>query len=127
MNFEDEEIAKTKGKMYAITTLSVIGAIVLLGIMCIFSIKAFFNDLEKHKYYVIEVNDSNKDEIINLLNIEKLNYCESMYKIEYERVFTGAIFSKVYCKNEDDISLSIYNNESKLIQYIHQNGNVEKR
>ena len=50
-----------------------------------------------------------------------------MYKIEYERVFTGDIFSKVYCKKEDDISLSIYDNESKLIQYIHQNGNVEKR
>lgn len=127
MNFEDDEIIKTKGKMYAITTISVIGAIVLLGIICVFSIKACFNDLNKHRYYVIEINDNNKGEIIDLLNEEELNYCESIYKIEYERVFTGAIFSKIYCKNEDDISLSIYDNENKLIQYIQQNGNIEKR
>ena len=29
MNFNDEEIAKTKGKMYAITTFAVIGTIII--------------------------------------------------------------------------------------------------
>lgn len=127
MNFEAEEVEKTKGKMYALTILSVITAIVVLGVMSIFSLKELFDNLDKHKYYVILVNDSNKAEIIDLLNAEKIDYCQSMYKLEYETVFTGDIFSKIYCKNEDDILLSIYNNESELIQYIYQNGTVEKR
>ena len=42
---EDEEITKTKGKMYAITTLSVIAVIIIFVIMSILSINAFFSDL----------------------------------------------------------------------------------
>lgn len=125
MNIDEKEV--TKAKMYAITTLSVIGVIVILIAIFVFSAKSFFDNLDKHNYYVINIDDSNKEKIKDLLNAEKLDYCESMYKIEYEMVFTGDIFSNVYCKNEDNISLSIYNSESKLIKYIHENGIIEKR
>lgn len=128
MNFNDnEEITETKYKMYSITTLSIITVIIIFIGMVIFSTRTFFNALDKHKYYVVEVNDDNKENIISLLENENLKYCESIYKIEYERVFTGDIFSKIYCQNEDNISLSIYDDESKLIQYIRENGSVEKR
>lgn len=125
MDLDEKEVVKAK--MYAIITLSVIGVIILLIVMFVFSVKSFFDDLAKHQYYVVNINDSNKEEIKDLLNAEKLGYCESMYKIEYETVFPSAIFSKIYCKNEDDISLSIYDSGSKLIQYIHENGSIEKR
>lgn len=128
MNFdENEESIKTKGKMVAITTLSVIGVIVVFIILGIFTVKSFFDGPDKHKYHVIKVNDDNRENIISLLENEDLKYCKSIYKIEYERVFTGDIFSKVYCHDEDNISLSIYDEESKLIQYIRENGNIENR
>lgn len=65
MNFdENEEEIKAKGKMYALTTLTVIGVIIIFVIICIFSFKSLFNDISKHKYYVLEINDENKEKII---------------------------------------------------------------
>ena len=98
-DFNDkEQKIKAKGKVYAIITFCVIGIILFFIIIGVFFIKVTFNEFKKHKYYVIEVNDSNKNEIISLLDDEKLNYCESMYKVEYEISFMGDIFSKIYCK-----------------------------
>lgn len=128
MNFnEDEEQMKVKGKMVAITTLSVIGFIIIFIMIGMVIIKSFFTDFGKHQYHVVKVNNDNKENIISLLENENLKYCESIYKIEYERVFTGDIISKLYCQKEDNILLSIYDNESQLIQYIDEHGSVERR
>ena len=64
MNFNDEEIAKTKGKMYAITTFAVIGTIIIFILISIFGIKSSFNNLSLKKYYVLDINNENKDMII---------------------------------------------------------------
>ena len=131
LNFNDidEDEIKTKSKMYAITTWSIIGVIIIFIIVSIFSIKSIFNDLSKHKYYVIDINNSNKEDIINLLENEGFKYCESMYKIEYEQLIPDDKSAKISCKNEDDINLSIYDDGtiSELANYIHNNGKIEKR
>lgn len=132
-NFEEfdneieKEKIKTKGKMVAITTLSIISVVVFFIGIIIYFTKSFLNDIEKHIYYFVEINDNNKEEIITLLNDENIEYCDSIYKIEYERILTGDIISKIYCNNEENISLNIYNGDSKIINYIHEYGNIEKR
>lgn len=134
---EDEEITKTKGKMYAITTLSVIAVIIIFVIMSILSINAFFSDLSKNVYYVFEVNNDSKDYIIDIIEEEKENYiisedkmpyCNSIYKIEYWSNFIGSQSITVYCNDEDDIQFGIDDDfSSKLVEYIKGNGIREKR
>lgn len=68
---ENKEEIKVKGKMYALTTLTVIGVIILYVIICIFSFKSLFNDISKHNYYVLEINDENKEKIISFLDYVK--------------------------------------------------------
>ena len=129
MEFNDEEeIIKTKSKMYTITILSVIGLIILSITIFVFSIKSFFNDISKHKYYVLDINTENKDKIISLLKEENIKYCESIYKIEYEQLFPNDKSAKIYCQNEKDIEFSIYGNkESQLANYIYNNGILERK
>ncbi len=129
MEFNDEEeIIKTKSKMYTITILSVIGFIVLSITIFVFSIKSLFYDVSKHKYYVLDINTENKDKIIYLLKEENIKYCESIYKIEYEQLFPNDKSAKIYCQNEKDVEFSIYDNkESQLANYIYNNGVLERK
>ncbi len=122
LHFDENYIEiKTKSKMYVITTISIICVIIIFVGLTIFSFKSIFTEFEKHKYYIAEVNDNNKEEIISLLNNENIEYCGSIYKIEYERNFIGAIFSTIYCKSEDSISFCFRkHNDSKIIQYINE-------
>ena len=133
-HFKTEEEVRTKGKMIAITTLSVIGILVIVVIISILSVKSFFNNLAKHEYYILEINDDNRDEIINLLEQEKENmfynshYCSSMYKIEYTNLFPDGTDYTIYCKDEENISFSIDKaGEDKLQNYIYKNGTTESR
>ena len=129
MEFNDEEeIVKNKSKMYTITILSVIGVIILFINISVFSVKSFFNDVSKHKYYVLDVNTENKYEIISLLKEENIKYCESIYKIEYEQLFPNDKSAKIYCQNEKDVEFSISDNkESQLANYIYNNGVLERK
>ena len=129
MEFNDEEeIIKTKSKMYIITILSVIGFIILSITIFVFSIESFFNDVSKHKYYVLDINIENRDKIISLLKEENIKYCESIYKIEYEQLFPNDKSAKIYCQNEKDEEFSIYDNkESQLANYIYKNGVLERK
>lgn len=129
MNFDDnDKIDKEKGKMYAITTLFVIGAFAILVIVGIFSMRSCFADMGKYKYYVLEVNKENKEQIISLLEKANKPYCESIYKIEYEQLFPNDKSAKIYCKKEDNIKFSISDNEeSELANYIFENGAMERR
>lgn len=128
MNFEDEEIIKTKSKMYAVTLLSVVVVLAIVIIGIIVSIKSFLTEISKHQYYVLDINDDNREKIISLLNGEQFDYCESMYKIEYEQLFPDGKSAKIYCKDKDDISFYIDDDKkSELVQYIFYYGDMEKR
>lgn len=134
LNFDenDEEI-KTKGKLYAITALSVVGIIVVSITIGIFSIKSVFNYLfTKKEYFILNVDSKNRDKVIELFNKEKeaiffnKNYCDSIYKIEYYNLFPDGREYTMYCKDEDNITFSIDKaGEDTLATYIYKNGKRE--
>lgn len=64
----EEEITKSKSKMYAITTVFIIIAIIVMIFSVWFSIKSSFNGLlhSKTRYHILDINQDNKSEIINL-------------------------------------------------------------
>lgn len=134
MDFNEEEIVKTKSKMYVITTFSVIGVIILFILIFIFSINSTINDFSKKTYYVLDVTNKNKNEVIELLEQEKENmfynnnYCDSMYKIEYYNMFPDGTDYTIYCKEEDNINFGIDKvGEDTLATYIKNQGYIEKR
>ena len=127
---EDKEYekAKPKGHLIAITTLSILGVIVLFMIVAITAITFFFEDFSKTTYYVLEVNEKNKEQILSLLEQENKRSCESIYKIEYTQLFPDDKSAKIYCLDEKDITFGIYDeNPSALADYIQENGRIEKR
>ena len=86
MNNDDNkeyEKVKRKGNIIAITTLSIIGVIIISIITILLLAKSFFENLSKDEYYVLDVNKNNRDQVILLLEQENKKYCESLYKIEY--------------------------------------------
>lgn len=134
MDFNEEEIVKTKSKMYVITTFSVIGVIILFILIFMFSINSTINDFSKKTYYVLDVTNKNKNEVIELLEQEKENmfynnnYCDSMYKIEYYNMFPDGTDYTIYCKEEDNINFGIDKvGEDTLATYIRNQGYIEKR
>lgn len=127
-NNNEEEIIKTKGKMYAITTLSIIGILIVFFVMCIYIINTIGHEVFKHKenYYSLNITNENKEQIITWLKTKEIDYCESLYKIEYIYSFPhkeGIIF---YCQNDKNINLYVDNND-ELIKYIKSNGQRGER
>ncbi len=124
------EITKTNSKMIIITLLSVIGTIIVLICLLINSIKSSLKILEKHTYHFVDVTDSNKNEIIKILEDENIEYCESLYRIEYLQLFPDDGVGKIYCNNEDYKTFAIYDDsgkESNYRNYIYENGYTERR
>ena len=125
---ETEEEIKTKGKMVAITTI--VSFIVVVGfIFCFFSsIRSCVKDSNKKTYYILEVNEENKSEVIDLLKSENRKYCESINKIQYSRFFTKGYDVYLYCSSEGNINFTIRNEETSiLIDYINEKGIIERR
>ena len=127
MDFNEEEIVKTKSKMY-------VGVIILFILIFMFSINSTINDFSKKTYYVLDVTNKNKNEVIELLEQEKENmfynnnYCDSMYKIEYYNMFPDGTDYTIYCKEEDNINFGIDKvGEDTLATYIKNQGYIEKR
>lgn len=124
-NNNEYEDAKAKGNIIAVTTLSVIGAIIIAIIAIA---KYFLRALSNDVYYILDVNENNRGEIISLLKQENKKYCESIYKIEYTLLFPNDKSAKIYCKNEDDIEFVICDNYSgELAKFVYENGKIEKR
>lgn len=123
------ELEKTKSKMFAITFLVVIGVLILLVIIEFISTKSFFKELQKKTYYVVDINENNKIEIISLLKNIEVEYCESMYKIEYLKLFPDDGSGKIYCNDVDNISFGVYDstNDNKFAHYIIENVIRERR
>ena len=128
MNFEEQQKTKLKVLLCTIFILILVAGITLFIYSIYVSIKSLGNDLSIHTFHVIEIDFDNKNEIISILEKENRNYCESMYKIEYESLFPNDYSANIYCMDEDNISFSISDNEhSNLIKYIYDNVITEKR
>ncbi len=135
-DFDDElEIEKTKAtsRMVFTTTITVILSLILL-ILCIkYTFYECINRLTQVVYHYVDVDDNNRDEIINLIkeetkdlcNQDKIYYCNSMYKIECSKTDYTVNYT-VYCKDEEEKYFYIESN-NKLEDYIYMNGKVERR
>lgn len=128
-NDDTYEFEKNKNKMFSITFLVAIGVLFLLVIIGFILIKSFFKELQDNTYYVVAVNENNKNEIISLLKIIDVDYCESMYKIEYLKLFPNDGSGKIYCNDADNISFGVYDstNDSEFVHYILEKGIRERR
>ena len=110
--------------------------IIIVSVCCVLwfiystysSFKALGDDLSANTFYILELTDNNRGEIISILEKENRDYCESIYKIEYKALFPNDYSAIIYCSDEDNINFGISDREhSKLIKYIYDNGITEKR
>ncbi len=132
MNFDDDqaiklEKEKTKVKiwMYILIIFVSVGGVVWFIYSIYLSFKALGEDLSKNTYHVLELTDDTKKEIVTILENENKNYCESMYKIEWNHIFPHGTNIKIYCKDTENI---IFNSsDSEMLKYINDNGIIERR
>ena len=124
---QDLELEKVKAKshIYTITILSIIGAIIIFLILSIISIKKTSDDFFRYREtkYSIDINEQNKDKIIEILKQNENEYCESIYKIEYSVSFPDTVSLKIFC--EDGESINLYESNQKLIDFVIENGTKE--
>lgn len=121
---ENEELIKMKTKKLSIIILSIISitiVLIIIGLYC-------FSQIFKHRedYYVLEINNSNKETIKLFLENEKNNYCDSMYKIEYNYSFPHSSSITIYCEDSNNIELYT-DNYKELIDYLRNNGEKKSR
>ena len=133
MNLDEDKVIKSGNRLGWIV-LIIISIVVIFSTIVIMSIyKMFISPIPK-KYYVLDVNDNNKEEIIKLYEEETKNdtyskkYCESIYKIEYYIGFPDRTSYTMYCKDEDNISFGIDKvGVDNLAKYIRENGYTIKK
>ena len=127
---EELETEKTKVKswIYVLIIFVSVGGIAWFIYSIYLSFKALGQDLSTNTFYVLELTDYYKDDIISILNRENRKYCESIYKIEYKALIPNDYSAVIYCKDQANINFTITDNEkSELIKYIHDNGTTERR
>ena len=133
MKFNDEEynIKRTEEIIKTVALFVVI--IPIIFIIAIFTIKSIFingNLKYMEKFYILDINDKNKNVILNFIEQEKDNiaansklYCDSLYKIEYYNMFPDGTHYTIYCKDEENIYFRIDKVlEDVLKNYIYENG-----
>lgn len=128
MNLDEEKVIKSGNRLGWIA-LTIIAIIVILVITIIISIYKMFTSPIPRKYYVLDVTDNNKEEVIRLYEKDtKYNkkHCDSIYKIEYFNSFPDGSDYIIYCRDEDTISFST-DDAYLLAKYIRENGYTEKR
>ena len=129
MNLDEEEVIR-KGNRLGWIILVIITVVVISSIIVIMSIYKMFTSPIPKTYYILEINDNNKEEIIKLYEEETNNkeYCDSIYKIEYYIGFPDGTSYTMYCRYEDNISFNIDKaGVDNLAKYIRKNGYTEKR
>lgn len=133
MNLDEENVIR-RGNRLGRIVLIIIGIVVIFSIIIIVSIYKMFTSPIPRKYYVLDVNDNNKEEVMQLFENEKENifrtekYCDSIYKIEYYNTFPHGTDYTMYCRNEENISFGLNTSEiDTLAKYIRENGYTEKR
>ena len=133
MKFNDDEdyIKRNAGIIKTIAFFLVaITVIFILLIYTVISIFSIYNIKYLKTYYILDINNKNKNTIVNLLEQEKDNifpntklYCESMYKIEYYYGFPDGTNYTIYCKDEENINFSIDKvGEDVIKSYIYEKG-----
>lgn len=55
----------------------------MILVFCFILFKSFIVELEKKDYYYIDITENNRSKIIELLEERNIEYCESIYKIEF--------------------------------------------
>lgn len=120
-NLDNEiQIKESKAKIViVITTLLAITCVIVFSII---TAKKVFKDFFSSRYYVLNVTNDNRKEVILLLEEEKIDYCNSINKIEYLKDHNHHI--TIYCGNGKIQNFDVTN---KITDYIYYNGHKEKR
>lgn len=128
MDLTEKEVIKTKRKIYIIITLLIVLFIIIPLVVRLM--------IYRRTYYVLDINNENRNYIIELLEKEKTNifnassenYCNSLYKIEYSNSFPDGTDYKIYCKDEKDITFSMDKDGKDVLEkYIYENGKKKTR
>ena len=118
----EQEIQKCK-KIGKITIFIICGLIMVL-VVCLILFKSFIVELSKKDYYSIDITEDNKSKILELLEERNIEYCESIYKIEFMQNFPDDKSGEIYCSDKKNIFFIIDDSTMKndLVDYIKNNG-----
>jgi len=118
----EQEIQKCK-KIGKITIFIICGLIMVL-VVCFILFKSFIVELSKKDYYSIDITEDNKSKILELLEERNIEYCESIYKIEFMQNFPDDKSGEIYCSDEKNIYFVIDDSTIKndLVDYIKIKG-----
>lgn len=118
----EQEIQKCK-KIGKITIFIICGLIMVL-VVCLILFKSFIVELSKKDYYSIDITEDNKSKILELLEERNIEYCESIYKIEFMQNFPDDKSGEIYCSDEKNIYFVIDDSTIKndLVDYIKIKG-----
>ena len=110
MDKEIYEKEKSKVIKQAIIIFLIIGIIILFLTIGIYIIKV--SNIFKHTEtcYSLDIDNANKEQIVDLFKKKEIVYCDSLYKI-----------AQKYNTTVNDINIYVDNN-SELIKYIKGNG-----
>lgn len=131
---EEKDIKRTEEIIKIVAFFVVI--IPVIFIVLIITVSSIFtssNIKYMEKFYILNVNNENKNIIINLIEQEKENisansklYCDSLYRIEYYNMFPDGTHYTIYCKDEENINFGIDKvGVDVLKHYIYENGFTE--
>jgi len=93
-------------------------------VVCFILFKSFIVELSKKDYYSIDITEDNKSKILELLEERNIEYCESIYKIEFMQNFPDDKSGEIYCSDEKNIYFVIDDSTIKndLVDYIKIKG-----
>lgn len=121
------EVEKTTKKCWGCIK-NIYAAFAVLAFIIYLVFKIFGIVLSLRTFHTLELTNVHKKQIISLLDKENIDYCESMYKIEYIELFPDDYSMTIYCKSEDNIKKDMPDfPTSELIMYIRTNGITTKR
>lgn len=118
----EQEIQKCKKKV-KITIFIICGLIIVL-VLCFILFKSYIVEFSKKDYYYIDITEDNRSKIIELLEERNIEYCESIFKIEFMQNFPDDKSGEIYCSDEKNIYFVISDSTIKngLVDYIKNNG-----
>lgn len=120
-NIEQEiQNCKKNGKII----IFIICSLIMILVFCFILFKSFIVELAKKDYYYIDITENNRSKIIELLEERNIEYCESIYKIEFMQNFPDDKSGEIYCLDKKNIYFIIDDSTMKndLVDYIKNNG-----
>ena len=131
MDFDlEEKNWKKEKKKYTIIAYTILGILLLIPVSIYFLGRHLFSKT----YYTLNLNETNKKEILNILEKEKENIfgieevCPSMYKIEYTDSIPDGTRYTIYCKDGKRMDFGIDKvEEDTLHHYLFIHGKKNRR